>query len=209
MKNIDWLISKFFLNILFRIFFVDIKVINRQKIPQQGPLLIVSNHLSNLDPPIIMYAFNRHVVFMAKKEIFKVPLLSWILKKLKCFPVKRGKADKNALNTAKNRLSLEKLAVVMFPEGTRSTNHQIKKFKSGISYVWYDAGCPPVLPVALKGSENILKKGELIPNVSEVKVIIGDVLNIEEDFWDNNNRKESAEKFAFMLEKNVIELKNI
>ncbi len=93
-------------------------VIGAENIPDSG-CLVVSNHLSFADIPILAYALDtRALCFMAKKELFKVPLLGAFAKSLGAFPVSRGTADVSALKTAET-LAKEGRCVVIFPQGTR------------------------------------------------------------------------------------------
>ena len=105
------------LGILFKIF-LRLEVHGAENIPKTGPLVIASNHLSLLDPPVIGVAAPRKVHFMAKRELF-VPVLGYIYKTLGAFPVNRGGADRAAIKHGIEILqSGEVLAI--FPEGTRS-----------------------------------------------------------------------------------------
>src|SRR5262245_62623810 len=85
--------------------------------PAAGPLLIVSNHVSDLDPLVVGSALRRRVHFMAKVELFRPPLLRWWIRACGGFPVRRGEVDRQALRTARTILE-EGGEVVMFTEGT-------------------------------------------------------------------------------------------
>ena len=101
-----------------------------ENIPQEGPLVIASNHLSLLDPPVIGVAATRKVHFMAKQELF-VPILGDIYKALGAFPVRRGGADRAAIKHGIDILKDNKVLAI-FPEGTRSLGgEKFLPFKSG------------------------------------------------------------------------------
>ncbi len=206
MKNIDYRISKFLLKILFRVFYINFKICGLKNVPDKGSLLIISNHISNLDPPIILHALNRPVGFMAKSELFKIPVLSWIMNRLNCFPVKRGVGDRASLTLASEKLVVDKTAVCLFPEGTRSVNGMLKPFKKGFAYVWAEANYPPILPIVIKGSENILKKGAYVPTVADVEVKIGNIINLDSVVWNEQDRKESASIVCNMVEEKMQKL---
>jgi 1-acyl-sn-glycerol-3-phosphate acyltransferase len=98
--------------------YTRIQVTGIENVPLQGPLIIASNHLNDADPGIICTRIPRKVAFMAKIELFRVPLLSQFLRAFGAFPVERGKADLAALRQATQAL-LRGQAVCIFPEGTR------------------------------------------------------------------------------------------
>lgn len=73
---------------------------NAERVPQQGPLVVVSNHASDFDPPILSNCMGRPVAFMAKEELFQVPVLSTLIRWYGAYPVKRGSADRSAIRAA-------------------------------------------------------------------------------------------------------------
>ncbi|MBH0229604.1 1-acyl-sn-glycerol-3-phosphate acyltransferase [Halobacillus yeomjeoni] len=110
-----------------------IKVIGRENIPKEGPVLICSNHIANVDPPVVGITSNRDIYFMAKEELFKNPVLGGILKRVHAFPIKRGMRDRNAL-----RKGLEVLegnnALGLFPEGTRQKSGEVGQGLAGAGF---------------------------------------------------------------------------
>jgi 1-acyl-sn-glycerol-3-phosphate acyltransferase len=132
--------------------YARIKASGLENIPPTGPLLIVSNHLNDVDPAIICTRFKRRVVFMAKIELFKVPLLGQFMRAFGALPVRRNEADVSALRLANQALK-QGLAVCIFPEGTRSGTHAAMKD------AWPGAGLialrseAPILPIAITGSQ--------------------------------------------------------
>ena len=93
--------------------------------PKNGAVIVYSNHKSNWDPVIIGCLLKRPVFFMAKQELFRYPIFSFILRKLNAFPVNRGKPDRRAIRTALKVLEEEKVLGI-FPEGTRSKDGTLK-----------------------------------------------------------------------------------
>jgi 1-acyl-sn-glycerol-3-phosphate acyltransferase len=197
--------AKKLLNIIFRALFLDIKIRGIENVPLDEPLIVVSNHQSNADPPIIVYVMPRDVAFLAKKSLFNIPPLRLLMNHMKFVSVNRQAIDRQAIKKSAERVK-EGYAVCIFPEGTRSTDGKIKKFKPGIGYIWYEAGFPKILPMAIKGSIDIMKKGEMIPNASDIKVNIGKPVEIDRCIWNEEKRKESAVLVAEILEKKVKEL---
>ncbi len=124
-----------------------------ENIPAEGPLLLVSNHLNLVDPPVLGALLPRRIVFMAKEELFHIFFIGWVVKSYGAFPVKRGRPDRHALRTAV--AVLEKGGVVgMFPEGTRSRTGSMQRAHPGAALVALLSGAP-VLPVAIVGTDRL------------------------------------------------------
>jgi glycerol-3-phosphate dehydrogenase (NAD(P)+) len=124
--------------------------LGREHIPRGG-LILASNHRSFLDPFVIGCCLPRPIYFMAKRELFKNPLVGWFLNCLGAFPVRRGESDEQSVATALTLLERGH-AVVVFPEGTRITSGSLGKPKRGVGRLALQSGVP-VVPVAITGSE--------------------------------------------------------
>ena len=109
------------------------EVIGTEKFPKEGGILLCTNHINALDPPVVGMSAPRPVHFMAKEELFNAPVLGKILPKVNAFPVKRGMSDREALRTALKKLKSGEV-VGLFPEGTRSTDGVLKKGLSGAGF---------------------------------------------------------------------------
>ena len=127
------------------------RVKGRENVPSQGPLLIVANHISLVDIPLLGVSFGRKVIFMAKRELFRFRFLNYFMRILGSFPVHRGQLDREALRQA-SQLLADGLALVVFPEGTRSNNAQLRPAFSGSALIALRSGAP-VLPVGIAGTE--------------------------------------------------------
>ena len=99
-----------------------------ENIPRQGGVLLVSNHVSYLDPVIIASSINRELHFIGADNYFRIPCLGWLFTQLNGFPVKRGTPDRQALQKALSHLQ-EGKALLIFPEGTRSADGTFVKSK--------------------------------------------------------------------------------
>ncbi len=149
-----WRSSRFVVRIFFAIF-LDVHVVGQQIVPVTGQLIIASNHLSWVDVPLIPAYLKRRVVYMSKEETFK-GLGGRLVRFLGAFPVKRGEADRQSLRAAEKQLKAG-LILCIFPEGTRSKIHTLGQAHAGMGMIALRSGAP-VLPVAIWGSENALKK---------------------------------------------------
>lgn len=136
------------------------EVIGLEKFPKEGGILLCSNHIHALDPPVVGMTAPRTVHFMAKEELFKTPILGPILPKVNAFPVKRGMSDREALRSA---LKILKGGEVMglFPEGTRSTDGVLKKGLSGAGFFAL-RGEADVVPCAIVGPYKIFRKVKVV-----------------------------------------------
>lgn len=113
--------------------FYRIKTIGLEHFPKEGGVLLCSNHIDNLDPPVVGITANRPVYFMAKEELFSVPLIGKLVPHLNAFPVKRGMSDREALRKGLNVLKEGKV-LGLFPEGTRSKDGELKKGLAGAGF---------------------------------------------------------------------------
>lgn len=136
---------------LFRFFFsvfCPLEVKGAENIPQEGPLLIIANHISYWDPVVVGTVMNRQVYFMAKAELFDYPVFGAIIRSLGAFPVSRKKIDRSSLRKAIKLLSEGKV-VGIFPEGTRNKKGDLLPFLPGAAFVARKAAVP-IIPIALQ-----------------------------------------------------------
>lgn len=137
---------------------VGLRIAGVERTPLSGPLLVVSNHLHNADPVLTCAAFPREIHYMAKREIFRIPVIHWILRKNGSFPVDRGKADRAALRRAEAALR-QGIPVGMYPEGTRSVTRALQPAHAGAGLLALTTGAP-VLPVVVTGTERLPFNGK-------------------------------------------------
>ncbi|MFS0880986.1 lysophospholipid acyltransferase family protein [Metabacillus niabensis] len=126
-----------------------VKVEGLENFPKEGGVFLCSNHISNFDPPIVGITAPRQVLFMAKAELFKVPVLNVLLKNFGTFPVNRGGSDREALRTGLKILK-EGNVLGFFPEGTRSKNGELGKGQSGAGFFALRSNAA-VVPCAIVG----------------------------------------------------------
>lgn len=129
--------------------FYRIKVIGKENFPKEGGVLLCSNHIDNLDPPVVGITCPRPVHFMAKEELFEMPILKGLIPKLNAFPVKRGMSDRKAMRKALSLLK-EGRVVGLFPEGTRSKDGELQEGLAGAGFFAL-RGNADVMPCAIIG----------------------------------------------------------
>ncbi|MEC4983613.1 MAG: lysophospholipid acyltransferase family protein [Oscillatoria sp. PMC 1068.18] len=149
------------------------KIYGAEKVPQSGGLVVVSNHASYFDPPILSNCVGRPVAFMAKEELFSVPGLKQAIKLYGAYPVKRSSADRSAIRAAIAALE-NRWAVGLFLQGTRTDDGRITEPKLGAATIAAKAQVP-LLPVCLWGTEGILESGA-IPKPVPLTIRIGDAI---------------------------------
>ena len=168
---------KAIVKILFKICY-KIKVEGEITLPDTCGYMICSNHIHAFDPAFIACFTKRQISFMGKKELFEIPILNKFFRKLGGFPVDRGKGDIQAIKPAIGILISGNI-MAMFPEGTRSKDGKIGKFKRGASIIASRAQVP-IIPVKIEGayrmfSRMTLKIGKPLYPTSENKNLTNDL----------------------------------
>lgn len=150
-KFVVWLCKVYF-GIFYRASFEGL-----ENVPEEGALLICSNHISMLDMFLFGPRISRRIYFMAKQELFKIPVLNVVLKGLGAYPVKRGYGDLQAAKTTMKLLGEGKV-VGIFPEGHRRNKSKVKlKPKIGAVLFALESGAP-ILPVGIFGTYRLFSK---------------------------------------------------
>jgi 1-acyl-sn-glycerol-3-phosphate acyltransferase len=150
------------------------RVYGVERVPQQGALVIVANHASDFDPPILSCSVRRPVSYMAKEELFEVPVLSRAIQLYGAYPVKRGSADRSAIRAALAQLEAG-WAVGIFLQGTRTPDGRIPQPKLGAAMIAAKAQAP-LLPVSLWGTQAITAKGDRLPKPVPLTIRIGEAI---------------------------------
>jgi 1-acyl-sn-glycerol-3-phosphate acyltransferase len=156
------------LRLLFRV-----EALHPERVPAAGPLLVVSNHASLLDPPLVGGVCPRRLAFLAKAELFRIPLFGRLIHALGARPVRRDGADPAALRTALRALEGEG-ALLVFPEGTRAEHEdRLRPAKPGVGMLAVMSGAA-VVPVYVSGSGRAWPRGRRLPRPTKVRVVFGE-----------------------------------
>jgi 1-acyl-sn-glycerol-3-phosphate acyltransferase len=169
------------------------EVVGVENIPKEGGVLICSNHINNFDPPVVGMKIPRVVYFMAKEELFSIPIFGKIIKMCKAFPVKRGMSDREALRKGLNVLK-EGNVLGLFPEGTRSKTGELGKGLAGAGF-FASRSNAMVVPCAIIGPYKIFHK---------IKVVYGKPIEMDE--W--RKKGVSAEQVTELIMSEIQKLIN-
>jgi 1-acyl-sn-glycerol-3-phosphate acyltransferase len=162
-----------------------IRVEGAEHLPAHGPVILASNHRSNVDPVLLAAAVGRPVAFMAKAELFVWPL-GWILRWIGQFPVQRGGIDREALRRTSAVLARGGV-LGLFPEGTRGDG-SFASVHPGLAYILLRERCP-VLPVAILGTERVRRRFGWLPFASPVRIVIGPPIDLPASAADRSARR--------------------
>ncbi len=141
------------------------------RINQKGAALIVCNHASFLDPPLVGVAFDEDIYYLAKKTLFDNKITNVIYRSWNAIPVDQEKADMSSLKTVIRLLKKGK-KVLIFPEGSRTSNGAYLPSLPGVGFITAKANVP-VYPMRLIGTREALPMGGGAIHPSEIKLIIG------------------------------------
>lgn len=166
-----------------------IRLGGEEHIPEVGPVILASNHRSNMDPVLLASAVRRPVVFMAKAELFVGPL-GWIMRWIGQFPVRRGGIDREALRRTDAVLARGSM-LGLFPEGTRGDG-RFASVHPGLAYIVVRQQCP-VVPVAIFGTERVRRRFGWLPFASPVRIVAGPAIDLPKSTGDRAGRRAASE----------------
>jgi 1-acyl-sn-glycerol-3-phosphate acyltransferase len=161
-----------------------------EHVPRTGPLLVVANHASNLDPLALAYGIRRPLHFLAARGLFRIPPVAYVLRQWGALPVAPGGLDIAAVRTCVTILRTGG-ALAIFPEGTRSRDGRLQPFQSGPARMAILARAP-VLPAGILGTFEALPPGALFPKPVKLRVRYGRPFELAEYY----NRRLTAEDVA-------------
>lgn len=156
------------LRILLRCLAPRWRVTGRENIPPTGPVILAPNHISDSDPPFVGLSAGRPVWFMAKRELFEIPVLGAMIRFAQGFPVERGRPDRTALRHSQELLSAGE-TVVVYPEGRTSESGKLQPLLPGVALLALHTRVP-VVPVGIVGTRRFLPYGKIIPRPTLARV---------------------------------------
>ena len=181
-------------NLIYRIIALTIRLIfyinggmdvkGKNNVPQKGGVIIASNHISYLDPPLIGAVTPRRATFMARKGLFSIPLLGWFIKHY-AIPVDREKTDPSTIKESIKRLKSGELLII-FPEGKRSVTGELQEGKRGAGMIASLSGAT-VVPTFIMGSNKALPFGAKWLKRARITIAFGSPLHPSEISGEGDN----------------------
>lgn len=174
-RNLVWRAIQAVLQNFFVVWF-RYRVEGLEHLPAGGALLL-SNHQSHLDPLLIALSFKRPVSYLARHNLFEVPIVSWILRNTYVMPIRREGTGTESIRLSVDRLN-QGYYVGMFPEGTRSLDGRVGELKPGFLAIVRRVAVP-VVPVGIAGANLAFPKGAVFPRPRTIRVVIGEPISAE------------------------------
>ena len=150
--------------------FCDFEVTGSENVPPFGPLVVVSNHMSYIDPSILSVSINRRLTFLAKDTLFKGVFISSLLRSYGAYPLSRARLDLKTLRWIKNHLARDG-TLAIFPEGTRNNGTMIPG-KNGTARIINMTGAT-ILPVGVTGTKDLQNLFRVVNPTGKIRVNIG------------------------------------
>ncbi len=182
-----WTLVRHLFCVFFRLMY-RLRYDGQKNIPSEGPMIYAANHQSNLDPPAIgCLVWDRPFTTLARAGLFDNILFGWLIRLPGAIPLRRGRGDAPAIRAAIEELKAGG-CVLMFPEGTRSTDGTVGPFKAGI-LVLVKRTKAPVVPLAVEGAYDIWPIGQRFPRLrGRIKVQAGRAIPADELLADAPDR---------------------
>jgi 1-acyl-sn-glycerol-3-phosphate acyltransferase len=162
---------------LYRVYF-RWRVYNPERVPLEGPVILAANHASFLDPPLVGTGIKRGINYLARENLFNIPLVGWILKRWQVVPVDREGGGAKGLKAILDRL-LDGGAIILFPEGTRTRDGELQPARSGIGLTVIKSEAP-VVPVRVFGTFEAFGRHMKFPRPHRVGVKYGLPMRFEQ-----------------------------
>ncbi len=192
-----WYWIGFTLSLLFFRCFFLLRIVGKKKIKEswkEGGVLIVANHASYFDPPVVGVSYGKKTAFLARKTLFKKGFFGWLYPKLNAIPVDQDGPDMSSLKRIIKELKNGN-PVLIFPEGQRSVDGKILPGEAGVGLVIAKSKAP-VLPMRIFGAFEAFPRGAKIPKFfTKITVSVGDMITFDEDQLKTKTR-ESYQKLS-------------
>ncbi len=151
---------------------------NPERVPVEGPVILASNHASFLDPPLVGSGIPRPINYLARESLFRVPIFGAYIRALNSVPVDRDGAGAKGLKMILDRL-LKGGGIILFPEGTRTTDGELQPARSGVGLTVIKSDAP-VVPVRVSGTFRAWNRKMIIPRPRRIQVAYGHVMEFGE-----------------------------
>lgn len=168
-----WLCCRFVFAIYFRW-----RIHNEDRVPRAGSVILAANHASFLDPPMIGSAVRRPINYLARESLFRFPIFGWYIRALNSVPVDRDGAGAKGLKMILDRL-LNGGGIILFPEGTRTSDGQLQPARSGVGLTVIKSDAP-VVPVRIFGSYAAWNRKQIIPRPHKIHIKFGTPMEFAE-----------------------------
>jgi 1-acyl-sn-glycerol-3-phosphate acyltransferase len=161
-SNFLYVMGMWVVRVGIRLAGVRIEIVGRDKLNPMQTYIYMSNHVSNIDPPVLIPLLPNRTSVLVKKELFRIPILGLAMRVAHLVPVDRDNREaaiasmRSAADVIRSGLSM-----TVFPEGTRSPDGRLQPLKKGSFYMAMDSGCP-IVPITLVGTHQILPKGKML-----------------------------------------------
>ncbi|MCC6233023.1 MAG: 1-acyl-sn-glycerol-3-phosphate acyltransferase [Verrucomicrobiales bacterium] len=142
-----------------------------EHVPASGPVILASNHASFMDPPFVGSSCGRPISYLARESLFSNPVFGWVLRKVGAVPVDRDGASGKGVKTILDRLKGGD-GIILFPEGTRTSDGQLGASRAGVGLVVLKSGAP-VVPVRVFGTYEAYGRHVKIPRSRRVSIRFG------------------------------------
>jgi len=156
---------------VFNPFCFPLTIVGRENIPAKGAFVAASNHISNMDPPLVSYAVHRPIFHIAKKSLFKNKLFGPVLYSVGAFPIQREGSDVSAMRECLRKLK-SGYPLALFPTGTRGTVEQADAAKGGVGFLAVKGGVP-IVPIKITGTDMVMPKGSKKLYKHPIRIVIG------------------------------------
>jgi len=174
-----------------------LRVFNCENVPLEGPVLLVSNHQSFIDPPLCGVALKRELDYIARDTLFRNRLFAALIRSFNALSIQRNTADIRALRLIIGRIKKGR-AMTFFPEGTRSKDGRIGTIHSGFELIVRRSGATTV-PVVIDGAHECWPRHQLFPSTGEIRIVYGKAITHEQACA--MSREEFADEISSRLQK--------
>jgi 1-acyl-sn-glycerol-3-phosphate acyltransferase len=155
-----------------------IRYLGRKNIPKTGPVLVVSNHQSHFDPPLVGTGSARRMNYVARETLFHFGPLGWLIRSLDAIPIDRDGLGLSGIKESLRRLKRGEM-VLIFPEGTRTRDGEIARFRPGFTTLAVRSKAA-ILPVAIEGAFAAWPRTKKLPGLGTIHVLYGEAIPADE-----------------------------